>query len=102
MIHEVMVLDHSGPALGLVFYGASLKLLVLGTLLVKLCLPTTGYAWLDWPLFIAGLGLLAVAVGLVESTLARLKLNRVPQLLVVATLCGGFGFLMQLLQPVLK
>jgi len=102
MIHEVMVLDHSGPALGMVLYGASLKLLVLGTLLVKLCLPTTGRWWLDWPCFLAGLGLLAIALGLVESIMARLKLNRVPQLLVVATLCGAFGFLMLLLQPGLK
>ncbi len=102
MIHEVMVLDHSGPPLGLLLYGASVKLFVLGTLLVKLCLPTTGRWWLDWPLFFAGLGLLAVAVGLVESTMARLRLNRVPQLLMVAMLCGAFAFLMLLLQPVLK
>ena len=102
MIHEVMVLDHSGPPLGLLLYGASVKLFVLGTLLVKLCLPTTGRWWLDWPLFFGGLGLLAVAVGLVESTMARLRLNRVPQLLMVAMLCGAFAFLMLLLQPVLK
>jgi formate hydrogenlyase subunit 4 len=102
MIHEVMVLDHSGPPLGLVLYGASVKLFVLGTLLVKLCLPTTGRWWLDWPFFLGGLGLLAVAVGLVESTMARLRLNRVPQLLMVAMLCGAFAFLMLLLQPVLK
>lgn len=102
MIHEVMVLDHSGPPLGLLLYGASVKLFVLGALLVKLCLPTTGRWWLDWPFFFGGLGLLAVAVGLVESTMARLRLNRVPQLLMVAMLCGAFAFLMLLLQPVLK
>lgn len=102
MIHEVMVLDHSGPPLGLLLYGAGVKLFVLGTLLVKLCLPTSGWWWLDWPLFLGSLGLLAVAVGLVESTMARLRLNRVPQLLMVAMLCGAFAFLMLLLQPVLK
>ena len=102
MIHEVMVLDHSGPPLGLVLYGASMKFLVLGTLLVKLCLPTTGNPWLDWPAYFGGLGLLAVGVGLVESTMARLKLNRVPQLLVVAVLSSAFGFLMLLLQPTLR
>jgi len=99
MIHEVMVLDHSGPPLGLVLYGASMKFLVLGALLVKLCVPTTGNAWIDWPAFLGGLGLLSVSVGLVESAMARLKLNRVPQLLVVAVLSSAFGFLMLLLQP---
>ena len=28
MIHEVMVLDHSGPAFGLILYGAAIKLFV--------------------------------------------------------------------------
>src|SRR5712692_8943937 len=32
MIHEVMVLDHSGPALGLILYGAAMKLFVFGAL----------------------------------------------------------------------
>lgn len=102
MIHEVMVLDHSGPLLGMVLYGAALKLLVVGTLIVKLCLPTFGHWWIDWPAYLAGLALLAVAVGAVESTMARLRMNRVPQLLVVAILCAAFGFLMLLLQPVVK
>ena len=102
MIHEVMVLDHSGPPLGLVFYGASVKLFVFGALLVRLCLPLTGRWWLDWPRFLVGLGLLAVAVGGVESIMARLRLNRIPQLLMVATLCSAFAFLMLLLQPVPK
>ena len=34
MIHEVMVLDHSGRPFALVLYGASLKLLVLGALIL--------------------------------------------------------------------
>jgi formate hydrogenlyase subunit 4 len=98
MIHEVMILDHSGPGLATALYGASLKLWVLGALLVKLCLPTRGLWWIDWPAFLGGLFLLAVAVGVVESIMARLKLRRVSQALIVALLCTGFGFLMLLLQ----
>src|SRR5271166_6526092 len=60
MIHEVMVLDHSGPALGLILYGAAMKLFLFGALIVRLALPASGTAWLDWPAFIAGA--LAVAV----------------------------------------
>ena len=41
MIHEVMVLDHSGRPFALALYGASLKLLVLGALIVGPLLPRT-------------------------------------------------------------
>ena len=48
MIHEVMALDHSGPDLAFILYGAALKLWVLAALLVGLVLPVrTGNAWLD-------------------------------------------------------
>ena len=39
MIHEVMVLDHSGPAFGMILYGAALKLFVFIALVVRLALP---------------------------------------------------------------
>ncbi len=56
MIHEVMVLDHSGPAFGMILYGAALKLFVFGALVVRLAFPfATGIAWLDWPLFVGGM-----------------------------------------------
>src|SRR5205823_4639660 len=76
MIHEVMVLDHSGPALGMILYGASLKLFIFGALVVRLAAPASlGYAWLDWPVFVAGMMAVAVAIGVVESTMARLRLT---------------------------
>jgi formate hydrogenlyase subunit 4 len=92
MIHEVMVLDHSGPALGMILYGAALKLFIFGALIVRLALPlTTGAAWFDWPIFIAGLLAVAVAIGVVESTMARLRLTHIPILLVAACLLSAFG-----------
>ncbi|KAA0255852.1 hydrogenase [Acidobacteria bacterium ACD] len=92
MIHEAMVLDHSGPLLGLVLYGASVKLLVLGTLLVRLALPVPSAGpLLGWALLLAGLVALSVAVGVVESVMARLRLVRVPQLLVTACLLSALG-----------
>lgn len=92
MIHEVMVLDHSGPLLGLVLYGASVKLLVLGTLLVRLAFPVPSAGpLLGWALFLAGVVALSVAVGAVESVMARLRLVRVPQLLVTACLLAALG-----------
>src|SRR5206468_12759028 len=39
MIHEVMVLDHSGPPLAAILHGAALKLLIFSVLLVEAVLP---------------------------------------------------------------
>ncbi|BDG02568.1 respiratory chain complex I subunit 1 family protein [Anaeromyxobacter oryzae] len=86
MIHEVMVLDHSGPDLALIQYGASLKLFLLGALVVRLGLglplasPEASLA-----AFLAGMLAFAVVVGAVESTMARLRLTRVPQFLVASS-----------------
>jgi formate hydrogenlyase subunit 4 len=97
MIHEVMVLDHSGPPLALVYYGAALKLVVLGAPLVCLLLPvTTGWWATDALLFLAGTLVLAVLVGVVESTMARLRLVRIPQVLVGTTLLAGFALILVL------
>jgi formate hydrogenlyase subunit 4 len=95
MIHEVMVLDHSGPAFGMILYGAALKLFLFSALVVRLALPlATGYAWVDWPIFVAGMLTVAVAIGVVESMMARLRLTHVPILLVAACLLSAFGVIL--------
>ena len=95
MIHEVMVLDHSGPAFAMIQYGAALKLFVLGAFFVHLALPyTTGNPFLDWGLFIITMLELAVVIGVVESVMARLRLIRIPQLLVAATILAAFSTLL--------
>jgi formate hydrogenlyase subunit 4 len=95
MIHEVMVLDHSGPAFGLILYGAALKLFVFGALIVRLAFPlATGSPWLDWPLFVAEMVAVAAGIGVVESTMARLRLTHIPILLVAACLLSAFGVLL--------
>lgn len=95
MIHEVMVLDHSGPALGMIQYAAALKLFAYEALVVRLALPVaTGRLWVDWPVFLGGIVALAAVVGVVESTVARLRLTQVPILLFAALLLSGFGFVL--------
>ncbi|MBI4564214.1 MAG: NADH-quinone oxidoreductase subunit H [Planctomycetes bacterium] len=86
MIHEVMILDHSGPDLGAILYASVLKLWILGGLLVGVALPVrTGTVLIDLASFLGGLFALAVLTGVIESTMARLRLVRIPQLLVGAT-----------------
>jgi len=95
MIHEVMVLDHSGPAFGMILYGASLKLFVLGAIVVRLAVPfNTQNPWLNWGVFVGGMLLLSVLVGVIESVMARLRLTQVPSLLVAACLLSGFGIIL--------
>ena len=95
MIHEVMVLDHGGPDLAFVLYGAVLKMWILGAFLVGLLAPVrSGIGILDMAASLAGMLALAVAVGVVEATMARLRLLRVPHLLLAAS---AFAILAMLL-----
>ncbi len=95
MIHEVMVLDHSGPGFGMILYGASLKLFIFAALVVRLVFPpTTGNSWPDWPIFVLGILAVAVMIGVVESTMARLRLTHVPILLIAACLLSAFGIIL--------
>ena len=97
MIHEVMVLDHSGPLLGLVLYGAAVKLFVLVALVGHVIAPIhTSWLALDWALFVVQVLGLAALIGVVESVMARLQMRHVSMLLVAACLLCGLGFLMLL------
>jgi formate hydrogenlyase subunit 4 len=91
MIHEVMVLDHSGPDFAFTQYAASLKLWALSALLVGVAVPIrTGVLVIDLASCVAGIFAVALVIGVVESSMARLRLVRVPQLLVGA---GAFAAL---------
>ncbi len=97
MIHEVMVLDHSGPDLALILYGAAMKFFVMGALLVSFFLPPQPTDIVtETTAFVGAMLLLAVAVGLVESAMARLRLIRVPQLLVGTSLLSCFALVLLL------
>jgi formate hydrogenlyase subunit 4 len=83
MIHEVIVLDHSGPDLALILLGSALKLAIFSALVAGVYVSIAGVT--GGPaiaLLLIGLVLVALCVGVVESVMARLRLNRVPQLLV--------------------
>jgi formate hydrogenlyase subunit 4 len=100
MIHEAMILEYSGPYLALAEWAASIKQLVLMTLLINVFFPF-GLAT-DWTpvsiavslgLFLAKLLVLSVAVVLVESTNAKLRLFRVPDLLSIAFVLAAMALI---------
>jgi len=100
MIHEAMLLEYSGRYLALMEWGASIKQLVLMTLLVNIFFPigmatdTTAAALGIGALVYAGkLILIAAAVVVVETTNAKLRLFRVPDLLGAAFVLGTLALL---------
>ncbi len=96
MIHEVMVLDHSGPDFALILYGAALKLFLFGALFARVALPVPAPGWPSLAAFLAAMAGFAVLVGVVESVMARLRMGRVPQLLVGASVLSAFGLVLLL------
>jgi formate hydrogenlyase subunit 4 len=91
MIHEVMVLDHGGPAFALIGYGAAVKLFVFAAMLIRLIIPVTGPGWVVWLALAGGTLALSVAIGVVESTVARLRLTHIPAFLLAACLLCALG-----------
>ena len=96
MIHEVMVLDHSGPAFGLVLYGSAMKLFVFSALITTLIVPRMESALVNAGLTVAAVLAIGVIIGVVESSMARLRLVRIPQLLITASLAAGFAVVLVL------
>lgn len=97
MVHEVMVLDHSGPDLALILYAGAVKLALFASLIVGILLPRAQQPrLLALGAFALGLVAVAVAIGVVESVMARLRLTRVPQLLVAASALAGFALILLL------
>jgi formate hydrogenlyase subunit 4 len=94
MIHEVMVLDHSGPDLAYIQYAAALKLWMLGSLFVGLVVPArSGNLWVDGGAGLLGMAGLAVVIGMVESAMARYRLVHVPQFIVGAATLSAVAFI---------
>ena len=97
MIHEVMVLDHGGPDLAMILYAAALKLALFAALVVAVLVPRNAVppaAALG--ILVGGIVLVAVAVGVVESATARLRLQKVPLFIAAGSALGAFGLILVL------
>ena len=79
MIHEVMILDNSGPDLAFILYASAIKLWLFSALIINLLWPAPGPG-----VALIGILTVGVAIGVVESTMARLRLIHVPRLLMSA------------------
>lgn len=94
MVHEVMILDHSGRDLAALHVGAALKLFVGSAMLATLLNPWSGSGTaLSAVVHLGMCTVVAIVIGTVESLIARFKLRAVPQYVVVALSSGVIALL---------
>jgi len=85
MIHEVMILDHSGPDLALIELGSFFKLFFYSAFIAGLFYPFSLLQGISgWAPFVCILVLIYGAVGLIESIMARYKMNLVPKFILTS------------------
>lgn len=97
MIHEVMVLDHSGPDLALILYAGALKLSVLGAVVISVLIPRATLPPIAAiAVLVGGLLLVGIGVGIIEASMARLRLPKVPLYLAGASALSLFSLVLAL------
>jgi formate hydrogenlyase subunit 4 len=97
MIHEVMVLDHSGPDFAFIELGSFLKLFFYSTLVSRLVCPMAyGHPAADLVVFLATMGVVYVAVGVTESVMARYRMDKVPQFILTSFALAFFATVISL------
>lgn len=97
MIHEVMVLDHSGPDLAFIELGAFCKLFFYSTMVARLIFPFDfGHSMVNIGLFGAALFLVYVAVGIMESVMARYRMDIVPKFILTSFALAFFATIITL------
>jgi formate hydrogenlyase subunit 4 len=92
MIHEVMILDHSGPDLALIELGAFYKLFFYSAFISHLLIPAKIISGLAGGLvFVVVLSLVYVGIGIIESIMARFKMNLVPKYILTSFALVSFA-----------
>ncbi|HEY5571291.1 MAG TPA: NADH-quinone oxidoreductase subunit H [Bacteroidales bacterium] len=82
MVHEVMILDNSGFDLGLILSTGYLKFAIYGAIIFNLFSGTIAYGYAI-PMFFAIQAFLAFVIGMIESFMARFRMNHNAQFIVV-------------------
>jgi formate hydrogenlyase subunit 4 len=97
MVHEVMVLDSSGPDLAMILYASALKMALFASIILGVLLPSArAHASVGVIELLGSFIALGIAVGVVESVMARLRLPKVPLYIAGASAMGLFGLILLL------
>jgi len=85
MIHEVMILDHSGPDLALIELGSFYKLFFYSAFIAHIIYPfTSANGVVNGLIFYAILATVYIAIGITESIMARFRMDLVPQFILTS------------------
>jgi len=97
MIHEVMVLDHSGPDFALIELGSFCKLFFYSSIIATLMTPfDLGQPALNMGLYFAALLIVYIAVGVTESVMARYRMDLVPKFVLTSFALAFFATIIAL------
>jgi formate hydrogenlyase subunit 4 len=98
MVHEAMILEYSGKSLALMEWSQSIKQIILFTLMVNIfvpwgisssiLVPTLAVGFLT---FIVKISLFAIFVAFLESSIAKWRLFRIPDLIAIAIASSMIG-----------
>ncbi len=97
MIHEVMILDHSGFDKALINMGTYLKFAIYGSLIYNLVVPAGWNVILQTGLFFAVQALFAAVIGFTESFRARNKMNKNPKFILTLSAIALIAFMVILI-----
>ena len=86
MIHEVMVLDNSGPDLALINWSSGIKMLLLSSLIINLVLPLNLPLWGAIGAFVLLLLIISILIGTLESAIARLRMTHIFEFVFIMTI----------------
>jgi len=96
MIHEVMILDNSGIDLAMIMYATLLKMVMYGSLITNFFIGGLPL-FMSIPMFFMIQGSLAICIGLIESFMARFRMNHNPQYILMLTSVSLLVFFVVLL-----
>lgn len=98
MVHEAMILEYSGKSLALIEWSQSIKQIIFFTLMVNIFIPwgissstlvpTLAVGFLT---FVAKISLLGILVAFLESSVAKWRLFRIPDLIAIAIASSMIG-----------
>jgi formate hydrogenlyase subunit 4 len=98
MIHEAMVLEYSGKSLALIEWSSAIKQFLLLSLIVNIFFPwgiassaSISSITIGLLVFIVKVSVLAVAIALLESSVARWRFFRLPDLIAMAIASSMIG-----------
>jgi formate hydrogenlyase subunit 4 len=97
MVHEVMILDHSGFDKALIHMGTYLKFAMYGSLIYNLIVPAGWNIIVKVLMFFVVQALFAVVIGITESFRARNKMNKNPKYILTLTSVALIAFMVILI-----